>query len=53
MEKYNIFANDLQGGFRIFNLGITIDKTEEWVKAEVERLNSLDKEDVVYKYEEV
>ena len=38
---------------RVFNLGITIGKTEEWVRVEVERLNGLMNPDVVYFYEEV
>lgn len=52
MDRYNIFANS-KDGYRAFNLGITIDKTEEWVKEEVERLNNLDNEHVTYGYEEI
>ena len=52
VERYNIYANNMLSN-RVFNLGITIDKTEEWVRAEVERLNDLKNPDVVYFYEEV
>ena len=52
MERYNIYANNMLSN-RVFNLGITINKTEEWVRAEVERLNGLKNPDVVYFYEEV
>ena len=52
MERYNIYANNTLSN-RAFNLGITVGKSEEWVKEEVERLNSLANPDVVYFYEEV
>ncbi len=52
MERFNIYANNEKGN-RLFNLGITTDKTEEWVKEEVERLNNLDNDYVTYGYEEI
>jgi len=52
MERYNIYAVNVLG-VRVFNLGITVDRTEKWVIKEVKRLNSLDREDIVYGYEEV
>ena len=54
MERFNIYANDIKGN-RLLNLGITTDKTEEWVKEEVSRLNTLilKDENVTYGYEEI
>ena len=52
MNRYNIYANNMLSN-RAFNVGITIDKSEEWVKAEVERLNSFINPNVIYFYEEV
>ena len=54
MERFNIYANDIKGS-RLFNLGIITDKTEEWVKEEVSRLNTLilKDENVTYGYEEI
>ncbi len=53
MNRYNIYANNTLHNNRAFNLGITTDKTEQWVKEEVERLNNLANPEVVYFYEEV
>ena len=52
MGIYNIYANNMLSN-RVLNLGITTDKTEEWIKEEVERLNSIKNPDVVYFYEEI
>ena len=54
MERFNIYANNEKGN-RLFNLGIITDKTEEWVKEEVSRLNAviLKDETVTYGYEEI
>ena len=54
MERFNLYVTDNKGN-RLFNVGIVTDKTEQWVKEEVERLNSLilkDK-DKEYRYEEI
>ena len=54
MERFNIYANNEKGN-RLFNLGIITDETEEWVKEEVSRLNTLilKDENVTYGYEEI